>query len=59
MVLRPARNNVDFEPITDIMVCDVNAGVSVIAVRLSRLLHASHTGLIRECANRLELLEMA
>ena len=50
--------DVDFEPITDMMVCDHNAGVSVIAVRLSRLLHTIPTRLLK-CANRLELLDMA
>ena len=35
-----------------------NAGISVIAVRLSRLLCAIPMGLIRECENRFKLVEI-
>ena len=55
--MRPTGNNFEFEPITEMMVCDVT-GVSVIVVRLSRLLRASSTALLRE-RKRLKLLEMA
>ena len=56
---QPTRNNVDLSQSQNDGLYRHNAGASVISVWLSRLLCASPTGLIRECANKLELLEMA
>ena len=54
VLVQATRNNDDFEPITDMMVVMSYSGVSVIAVRLSRLLHIIPTRLIRESENRLK-----